>query len=150
MVHDSPFHCITSSSHSLPHCLFIYFLMFCICDVGGIDGGSLDGWLPPVNKGFNFFSIVTPRFSSFSLLRDSCCTRKLLNACNFAVQLMIVLWQHADDLWPLSGYSIQKWPVCRGTRPRDSELVYLPHPTLATKPPPPQMCFTNSLFHCLT
>ena len=44
-------------------------------------------------------------------------------AYNFAVPLRIVLWQHVSDLWPLGGFTKEKWPVRAGICTQDSELV---------------------------
>ena len=45
-------------------------------------------------------------------------------AYSIAVPLRIVLWQHVDDLRPLSGSSKEKWPTRAGARMRDHELVF--------------------------
>ena len=44
-----------------------------------------------------------------------------------------MLWQPVGDLWPLGGYSIEKWPARRGTQTQDLSWYA---PTLATRPPP--------------
>ena len=44
-------------------------------------------------------------------------------AYNFAVPLRIVLWQHVGDLWPLGGFTKEKWPADASIRTRDPELV---------------------------
>ena len=33
---------------------------------------------------------------------------------NFAVPSRIELWQHVGDLWPLGGFTREKWPVRGG------------------------------------
>ena len=33
-------------------------------------------------------------------------------AYNSAAPLRIVLWQHVDDLWLLSGFTKEMWPAC--------------------------------------
>ena len=42
---------------------------------------------------------------------------------SFAVPSRIVLWQHVDDLRPLSGITIEKWPTRAEARTRHPELV---------------------------
>ena len=44
-------------------------------------------------------------------------------ANNFAVLSRIVLWQHMGDLWPLSGFTKEKWPPRARIRTWDPELV---------------------------
>ena len=70
----------------------------------------------------------------FFIERGSYCLRKLLNACNFAIPLRIMLWQHVGDLWPLRGYSIEKWTVRRGDS--NSGLWASVSSALAIRPPP--------------
>ena len=44
---------------------------------------------------------------------------------NIAVPARMVLWQHMDDLRPLGGSNIEKWPAYAEAPTRDPELLCL-------------------------